>query len=233
MDNKDTIKKEEAVNTVKPAEGVSPVAKLASKIFPGKRMRDVAKRVSDSKSQSAGQRPGGRGQDGRRGERVKSEFDSKMIDIRRVTRVAAGGRRYTFSVAVVAGDRKGRVGVGLGKGLDTALAIDKATREAKKHMIRVPLTKSMTIPHAVEAKYGSARIMLFPARGRGVVAGSAARTVIELAGIRDICAKYMSGSKNKINNARVAIEALKGLITVPKSIMQNREKTDTKEVNTK
>ena len=91
-----------------------------------------------------------------------------------------------FSVAVVAGDRKGRVGVGLGKGVDTSLAIEKATREAKKHLIKVPLNAQMVIPHATEAKFGSARIMIFPARGSGIVAGSSARVVIELAGIRDI-----------------------------------------------
>jgi small subunit ribosomal protein S5 len=163
---------------------------------------------------SAG-RSGGRGGDGR--DRIEPEFDSKMIDIRRVTRVAAGGRRYTYSVAVVAGDRKGRVGVGLGKGLDTALAIEKATREAKKNLIKVPLSAQMTIPHKIEAKFGSARIIIFPARGRGVVAGSSARNVIELAGIKDVCAKIVSGSKNKVNIARAAIQALDSLIRVPKS----------------
>ena len=160
---------------------------------------------------------GGRGGDSR--DRIKPEFDSKMIDIRRVTRVAAGGRRYSFSVAVVAGDRKGRVGVGLGKGSDTALAVEKATREAKKHLVKVPLSPQMTIPHATEAKYGSAKIMIFPARGSGIVAGSSARNVIELAGIKDVCAKIMSGSKNKINIARAAVAALEKLIKVPKAIL--------------
>lgn len=145
------------------------------------------------------------------------------MDIRRVTRVTAGGRRMNFSVAVVAGDRKGRVGVGLGKGLDTASAVEKATREAKKHLIRVPLSAQMTIPHAVEAKYGSAMIKMFPAKGSGVVAGSSARAVIEMAGIRDICAKYLSGSKNSLNNARVAIEALKKLIKEPRASLKAKK----------
>lgn len=144
-------------------------------------------------------------------ERVKPEFDTKIIAIRRVTRVASGGRRFTFSVAVVSGDRKGRVGVGLGKAGDTSLAIDKATRDAKKNMIKVSLTPAMTIPHMVEAKYTSAYVMITPARGRGVVAGSSVRNVIELAGIKDVCAKLMSGSKNKLNNARVAVKALSKL----------------------
>jgi small subunit ribosomal protein S5 len=164
---------------------------------------------------------GGRGGDSR--DRIKPEFDSKIIDIRRVTRVTAGGRRMNFSVAVVAGDRKGRVGVGLGKGLDTASAVEKATREAKKHLIRVPLSPAMTIPHAVEAKWGSAMIKIFPARGRGVVAGSSARAVIELAGIKDVCAKYLSGSKNRLNNARVAIAALEQLIKTPKKEYRGKE----------
>ena len=165
---------------------------------------------------------GGRGGDSR--DRIKPEFDSKIIDIRRVTRVTAGGRRMNFSVAVVAGDHKGRVGVGLGKGLDTASAVEKATREAKKHIIRVPLTPTMNIPHAVEAKWGSAMIKIFPARGRGVVAGSSARAVIELAGIKDVCAKYLSGSKNRLNNARVAIAALEQLIKVPKKEYRSMNK---------
>ena len=121
-----------------------------------------------------------------------------------------------FSVAVVSGDRKGRVGVGLGKGNDTAGAVEKATREAKKNLIKIPLSAQMTIPHGVEAKYSSARIMIFPARGRGIVAGSSARTVIELAGIKDVCAKLMSGSKNRLNIARVAITALSQLSRVPR-----------------
>lgn len=144
-------------------------------------------------------------------ERIKPEFDTKIIAIRRVTRVAAGGRRFTFSVAVVSGDRKGRVGVGLGKAGDTSLAIDKATRHAKKNMIKVTLSPAMTIPHAVEAKFSSAMVMLMPARGRGVVAGSAVRNVIEHAGIKDICGKLLSGSKNKLNIARATIKALQKL----------------------
>ncbi|MES2216314.1 MAG: 30S ribosomal protein S5 [Patescibacteria group bacterium] len=166
---------------------------------------------------------GGRGGRSDTRERVKPEFDSKIIDIRRVTRVTSGGRRMNFSVAVVAGDRKGRVGVGMGKSIDTASAVEKATREAKKQLIRVPLSAQMTIPHAVEAKYGSARIMVFPARGRGVVAGSSARAVIELAGIKDVCAKFLSGSKNRVNNARATIEALRKLSTMSRETLQGRE----------
>ncbi|MCX6719223.1 MAG: 30S ribosomal protein S5 [Candidatus Taylorbacteria bacterium] len=206
----------------------SPAAS-ANKITPGRRMRDSARKGGHGMGMgsSAGGNRNVRGKGGSRGgdnrERVKPEFDSKMIDIRRVTRVAAGGRRYSFSVAVVAGDRKGRVGVGLGKGIDTSLAIEKATREAKKRLIKVPLSSKMTIPHAIEAKYGSAIIKIFPARGSGIVAGSSARNVIELAGIKDVCAKIMSGSKNKINIARAAILALSKLSKISRSALNPKK----------
>ena len=154
-------------------------------------------------------------------ERVKPEFDTKIIAIRRVTRVASGGRRFTFSVAVVSGDRKGKVGVGLGKAGDTSLAIDKATRDAKKHMIKVTLSPAMVIPHMVEAKYSSARVMIMPAKGRGVVAGSAVRNVIEVAGIKDVCAKLLSGSKNKLNIARATVTALKKLSRHPRTLKED------------
>ena len=193
---------------------------VANKVTLGRKMRgDPARRGSAGGS---GARGGARGNRGEPRERVKPEFDSKIIDIRRVTRVTSGGRRMNFSVAVVAGDRKGRVGVGLGKSIDTASAVEKATREAKKNLIKVPLSAQMTIPHAVEAKYASARIMIFPARGRGVVAGSSARAVIELSGIRDVCAKFISGSKNRLNNAKVTIEALKKLSKVSRAVLTNR-----------
>jgi small subunit ribosomal protein S5 len=217
------------------SESATPVAPVTpNKITPGRKMRDAAYKGGrggaggggrgDSRGSGRGGRSGGRGgRGGDRGDRVKPEFDAKMIDIRRVTRVTSGGRRMNFSVAVVAGDRKGRVGVGLGKGVDTSLAIEKATREAKKHLIKVPLSAHMTIPHATEAKFGSARIMIFPARGSGIVAGSSARVVIELAGIRDIAAKIMSGSKNKINIARAAIAALDKLSRISRATMQGKE----------
>jgi len=140
--------------------------------------------------------------------RPKPEFDQQILSVRRVTRVAAGGKRFNFSVALVIGNRRGSVGVGLGKGADTALAIDKAIRHAKKQMIFLKLTESRSIPHLEEAKYSSARVKIQPAAGRGVVAGSALRTVIELAGVNDVTAKIISPSKNKLNIARAAIRAL-------------------------
>lgn len=164
-----------------------------------------------------GPRSGGPGGDRkpRREPRAKPEFDQKIIDIRRVTRVASGGRRFSFSVALVAGNRKGKVGVGTGKAGDTSLAIDKAVKNAKKNMIDVPLNKRMSIAHFVSAKYNAARVEMQPAKGRGVAAGSSVRDVIELAGIKEISAKLRSGSKNKLNNARAAIKALSMLKKVP------------------
>lgn len=162
----------------------------------------------------AGARKGGSPRGGRGGagfERVKPEFDNKLIQIRRVTRVVAGGRRFSFSVALVAGNRKGSVGVGIGKAADTAAAIEKATKDAKKNMIKVLLTPEMMIPHEVEAKDSSATVMVMPAPGRGMVAGSSVRNVLELAGIKNVRAKILSGSKNKLNNARATVKALKQL----------------------
>jgi small subunit ribosomal protein S5 len=134
-----------------------------------------------------------------------------MITIRRVARVVAGGRRFSFSVAIIIGNKKGKVGVGLGKAGDTTLAIDKAVRDAKKHMITVSLTKDNSIVHEVSAKFCAARVSLGPSPRRGLVAGSSVRSVLELAGITNVVAKVHSGSKNGLNNARAAIEALKSL----------------------
>lgn len=143
--------------------------------------------------------------------RERGEFDQVTIDARRVARVMAGGRRFNFSLVVVIGDRKGRVGVGLGKGVDTALAIDKATRDAKKHLFTIPRTASGSIPHEVSTKYASSTVEIIPSRGRGLVAGSAMRTVLDLGGVTDIVAKIHSRSKNKLTIARATVEALKKL----------------------
>jgi small subunit ribosomal protein S5 len=147
----------------------------------------------------------------RREGRVKSEFDQKIISLRRVTRVVTGGRRFSFSVGIVIGDKKGRVGVGLGKASDTPLAIDKAVRDARKNMITVRTTKRGSIPHEVSAKLSSSRVLIMPAPGKGILAGSSVRTVLEFAGLKEVSSKIFSRSKNKINNARAAVKALSGL----------------------
>lgn len=160
-------------------------------------------------------RPGGdrrgprRGGPRQGGDDRRSEFAQKMLGIRRVARVMAGGRRFNFSVAMVLGDKKGRVGVGLGKAADTQLAIEKASRAAKRNMISLELTKNSSIKHNIESKFCASVIEIRPSPGRGLVAGSSVRTVLELAGVTDVTAKIHSRSKNPINNARAAIEALK------------------------
>ena len=145
----------------------------------------------------------------RGGDERRSEFAQKMLGIRRVARVMAGGRRFNFSVCIVIGDKKGRVGVGLGKAMDTQLAIEKATRHAKKNMITLDLTKAQSIKHNIQAKYAASVVEIRPSPGRGLVAGSSVRAVLEMAGVTDVTAKILSRSHNPINNARAAITALK------------------------
>ncbi|MFA5744914.1 MAG: 30S ribosomal protein S5 [Candidatus Paceibacterota bacterium] len=143
--------------------------------------------------------------------RERGEFEQVTIDARRVARVMAGGRRFNFSLVIIIGDRKGRVGVGLGKGVDTALAVDKAVRDAKKHLITVSRTSSGSIPHKVIAKYSSSTVEIIPSEGRGLVAGSAVRTVLDLAGVTDVVTKIHTRSKNKLTIARSTVAALKKL----------------------
>lgn len=168
-------------------------------------------------------------------DRPKPEFDQKIVDIRRVTRVVAGGRRFSFSVVLVAGDRKGAVGLGLGKAGDTSLAINKALRNAKKNMIRVKLTKTSSIPHEISAKFSSSKISILPNKGRGLVAGSIIRDIIKLAGIKDVTGKILSGTKNKLNNSKAVMAALSQISTkyvklTPETITQvSSEKFEKKE----
>ena len=156
-----------------------------------------------------GGKPGGK-QGGRppRAPREKPEFDSKTISIRRVTRVVSGGRRFTLSVAIVAGDRNGRIGLGTGKALDTQVAIEKALKAAKRNMITIKLSKQKSLSHDIEAKFKSSEVMIMPNKGRGLIAGSSARTILSLAGLNDVTAKFYSGTKNKLNNARATMKAL-------------------------
>lgn len=177
---------------------------------------DTAK-VPEKTSQAQFPARGGK-ERGRRGfDKPKSEFDQKILNIRRVTRVVSGGRRMSFAVAIVIGDRKGGVGVGTGKAIDTSLAINKAIKSAKGNMIKVPMEKNMSIRHEVEAKYSSARVNIMPNKGRGIVAGSAVRDIINLAGLHDVTSKIHSSSKNKLNIARATIKAL-SLLKVKKVI---------------
>jgi small subunit ribosomal protein S5 len=157
-----------------------------------------------------GQKGGARG--GRpRAPREKPEFDSKTISIRRVTRVVSGGRRFSLSVALVAGDRNGRIGLGTGKAMDTQVAIEKAMKAAKKNMIQLRLSKNKSLIHDVNAKFKSSEVMIMPNKGRGLIAGSSARSILSLAGLNDVTAKFYSGTKNKLNNARATMKALESI----------------------
>lgn len=140
------------------------------------------------------------------------EFEHRVVDVRRVTRVMAGGRRFRFSVVVIAGDRKGRVGVGIGKASDTSLAIEKALNDAKKRMVKIKRSDDGSIPHEVEHKFQASQVLLRPAPGKGLVAGSSARVVLDLAGISHASVKFLSRSKNKLNNARATMGALQEFV---------------------
>ena len=145
------------------------------------------------------------------GVKKEDEFDSRLLDLTRTERMTGGGRRLRFRAVIVVGDRKGRVGVGVGKGMDVAQAVEKATRMAKKNVIEVPIVNG-TIPFEVEAKYGAAKVLLRPQKkGRGLIAGGTVRIICDLAGIEDISSKVLSKSRNKINNAQAVLLAFEKL----------------------
>ena len=174
-------------------------------------LEDLNSKNMDTSKDNKRENTGGKRNTNRRSgsfSRPKPEFDQKIINIRRVTRVVAGGRRFSFSVAMVAGDKKGAIGLGLGKAGDTALAISKALRNATKNMVKLKLNKTMSIPHELSAKFSSSKVMLRPNRGRGLVAGSVIRDIIKLSGMKDVTGKIVSNSKNKLNNAKAVLLAL-------------------------
>lgn len=152
----------------------------------------------------------GQGSRHREGSREPREFEQEIIDISRVTRVVAGGKRMRFRTCVVIGDKKGRVAYGIAKGGDVSLSVAKAVAAAKKRLITVPL-KDGTIPHQMQLKFGAAQILIKPApSGTGLIAGGPLRPLFELAGIQNIVSK-MQGSRNKINNVKAAYLGLKSL----------------------
>jgi len=141
----------------------------------------------------------------------KQEFESKVLDLARVARMTAGGRRLRFRAVVVVGNQKDKVGLGTATGADVAGAVEKATRFAKKNLITVPIVNE-TVPHQTEAKSGAAEVLLKPQiKGRGLVAGGTVRIICNLAGIKNISSKILGKTKNKLSNAMATIEALKKL----------------------
>lgn len=209
MTDTTTIETEIATTEAAEAVAAAPV-EVAVETAP---VTDARPPMRGGRGNDRGGRPGGRpgGRSRERAPRERSEFEQATLEVRRVARVMAGGRRFSFSVTVVIGDKKGRVGVGLGKGADTALAIDKAVRSAKKALFTVPLTKDRSIAHEVHAKYASSTVEIIPSPGRGVVAGSAMRVVLEHAGVTNVIAKIQTRSKNKLTIARATVAALKEL----------------------
>jgi small subunit ribosomal protein S5 len=147
---------------------------------------------------------------GRREDGAEKDFEQKLLDLARVTRVTKGGKRMNFRATIVLGDKKGQVGFGIAKAADVSQAIDKATRAAKKRMITL-IIKDETIPHVVYAKFGSGKVLMKPAApGKGVKAGGAMRVILELAGVPNVTGKIL-GSNNKINVLYATFEALKQL----------------------
>ena len=139
-------------------------------------------------------------------------FDKRLVEVRRVTKVVKGGRTLRFSALVVVGNKKGLVGYGLGKAAEVSVAVEKATQAAKKNLIKVPMVNG-TIPHEIVGKYSSTKILMFPSKqGTGVIAGGAARSILELSGLKDITTKT-HGSTNKINGVKATINGLTSLRT--------------------
>lgn len=146
--------------------------------------------------------------------REPKEFEENVIQIDRVTKVVKGGRRLRFRATVVVGNRKGKIGIGIGKSHEVTGAIQKAIAKAKKDMITVILDGS-TIPHDIKLKFKAAKILLLPAsEGTGIIAGGTIRKVLELAGVKDILSKSF-GTTNKVNNTKATFEALKRLKNTP------------------
>ncbi|MFA6161286.1 MAG: 30S ribosomal protein S5 [Patescibacteria group bacterium] len=179
---------------------------------------------------------GGRGGGGRGGRRpgsdvpMESDYEEKNIEVARVTRVTKGGKRMRFRVLSVIGNHKGRVGYGLAKGADVAAATSKATTKARKSLITVPLVNE-TIPHAVNAKFAAAKVLLKPApKGTGVKAGGPVRSVLELAGVPNVSAKIL-GSNNKVNNVKAIFSALKALRAPVKILTDAEQAAAAAEVN--
>lgn len=145
--------------------------------------------------------------------RNEVRFTERLIKISRVSKVTKGGKKLSFRAVVAIGDEKGQVGVGVAKADDVVNAFKKAKSNGRKNLIKIPITKSLSIPHRVNGNFGASKIIMRPSiEGSGVIAGSSIRTVLEVAGIKNVIAKQL-GSDNLLNNARAAICALNALTT--------------------
>lgn len=182
----------------------------------------------DNRSRRGGTGGTGRGprrSGGRHEEKPADEFEQRIVDIARVTRVMAGGKRMRFRACVAIGDKKGKVAIGLAKGADVTLAVAKAVNQAKKDMVTVPMV-NQTIPHSVDQWFGAAHVLLKPAAvGRGIIGGGIVRTILELTGVNNVTSKIL-GTNNKVNNAKCVIEALKALRTPKKQPVADKNKEE-------
>jgi small subunit ribosomal protein S5 len=173
--------------------------------------RDQQQQDKSEKQEKGSRRKGGNDRERKGSKEKDSGYQERIVQIRRVSKVVKGGKKLSFRAIVVIGNEKGQVGVGVGKASDVIGAVRKGVADGKKHLIDVPLTKSNTIPHPIAGEGGGANVMMRPAApGTGVIAGGAVRTVLELAGVKNILAKQL-GSGNPLNNARAAVNALKSL----------------------
>lgn len=195
----------------------------------------VATDQGNRPARTAGPRKDGRGgprkPGGNRPKRDEfvDEFEQKIIDLARVTRVMAGGKRMRFRACVAVGNKKGKIGIGLAKGADVTIAISKAVNQAKKDMVDVPMINE-TIPHEVNQKTGAAVLMMKPARkGRGIIAGGSTRIVMELAGVHNVVCKNL-GTTNKVNNAKCVLEALRSLKKPLKKAKEEKAEVKKEEV---
>lgn len=156
----------------------------------------------------------------------EDDFDSQMLDLARVVRMTAAGRRLRFRAVIVIGDKKGSIGIGVAKGADVSLAMTKARRIAKRNMAKIEMTE-FSIPHEVEAKFGSARVLLKPQRkGRGLIAGGTVRVICKLVGIKNVSSKMLSKTKNKLNIGRATIKAMKQLKQITKKKVEAKKKEE-------
>jgi small subunit ribosomal protein S5 len=181
--------------------------------------------MAEERTERKGRRDGGRGRKGRRDDkrevREKPEFEERVVHISRNSKVVKGGRRFSFGALVIVGDRKGRVGYGLGKAAEVAEAIRKAGEVAKRNLSTVTM-RGTTLPHDSLGKYSGAQVLIRPAsKGTGIIAGGPCRAVLELAGVRDVLAKSL-GSNNHLNVTKATMEALGKLRTKEEALAIRR-----------
>lgn len=199
-------------------EGITGKQEKSDKSRANKAAAQIAAKSVYGEKRSAKRKFGNKRQEGK-----QDEIQQSIVDLARVTRVMAGGKRMRFRACVAIGDKKGKVAIGIAKGADVAIAVQKAVQKARKKFITAPIVNG-TIPHEIYCKKGAAKILLKPAsKGRGVIAGGAVRIVLELAGIHNITSKIL-GTNNKINNVACAIEALGRLRKVEKKKNKKKEK---------